>query len=509
MESSRKKTTTRKTTQKKATSSSTKKSTSNQKNFKKKPETSLKKSQPQSTTTSAKKKRPSPANEQKKQPKVENSQPSQQPQPPLIPPKKLSMIFAREAGYEMAGILEEKRFTDFWISEERGVDYGKTGNIYRGVVSKVLPSLNAAFINIGLERDGFLSFSDLCMDFQLLPPGKRHRKITSIHEVIKPGDRIMVQMQKEAIADKGPSLTRKISIPGRFLVYMPSADTIRMSRMLSASDKTRFRKIVKDKFDVEGGLIFRTASIGKSATEIQRDLDYLSRVWQRAQKEFESGDEPFVIHRELDLYERVLRDNFSPSIQEIILDHPRLKYRVVQFLKTIAPDTNVDNIIRFHTDKTMSVWKANDMSNDLDRLFRKKIRLDCGGYIIIEEMETLTAIDVNSGKNIAGKSLDETIFETNLAAAKEVPRQLRLRQIGGIIIVDFIDMHYKRHRDKVFQTLQEELDKDRTPSDIQEFTDLGLIQITRQRSGKSLTSQLTYECAHCNGSGRRPTFSFE
>ncbi|MBW7939824.1 MAG: ribonuclease E/G, partial [Candidatus Omnitrophica bacterium] len=222
-----------------------------------------------------------------------------------------------------------------------------------------------------------------------------------------------------------------------------------------------------------------------------------------------SGTEPKLIHKELDLFERVLRDNFSDDVEEIIIDHPRLKYRLAQFLKVIAPDTDIDRLVTFHTDRSKSVWQAFDLSKDLDRLFSKTIHLDCGGYIIIEEMETLTAIDINTGKNIAGKSLEETIFETNMEAAIEIPRQLRLRQIGGIIVCDFIDMRIRRNQDKVFKTLQEELSKDRTPSDIQEFTDLGLIQITRQRSGRSLTSQLTYECPHCHGRGRRPTFSFE
>lgn len=419
------------------------------------------------------------------------------------------MVFAREAGYEMAGIVQDKQFSDFWIQEERAVDYGQSGNIYKGKVSRVLPSLNAAFVDIGLEKDGFLSFADLVPDFHLASKKQLSKRITSIDEVVKQGDEILLQMQKEAIGEKGPSMTRKISIPGRFLVYMPGADTVRMSRMLSDNEKRRFRKIVDKEFDLEGGLIFRTASKGKTADQIERDLNYLKRAWRRVQNEYEFSEPPKLIHKELDLFERVLRDDFSSDINEIVIDHPRLKYRVSQFLKVIAPDVDSDSLIHFHTERDSSIWKSYELSGDLDRLFSKKIHLDCGGYIIIEEMETLTAIDVNSGKNIAGKSLDETIFETNLEAAIEVPRQLRLRQIGGIIIVDFIDMRLKRHREKVFRTLNEELGKDRTPSDIQEFTDLGLIQITRQRSGQSLTSQLTYECPHCQGRGRRPTFSFD
>lgn len=414
------------------------------------------------------------------------------------------IIFANEAGYSIAVIVEDQHLTDFWIEEEQTYDRGITGNIYRGSVTRVVPALNAAFVDIGLEKDGFLSFSDLGPDFRKQAKTERHHPHRS-DPPLKVGDMVLVQMAKEMIADKGPSLTGKISLPGRFVVYMPQADAIRMSRMLGDGEKKRFRELVNKEFTLKGGLIFRTASKGKTKAEIQYDLDYLNRAWKRIQKDFDDGETPRRIHQELNLFERVLRDQFSGEIAEIVVDHPRLKHRIASCLKVMAPRCNPDDLIAYHTDTQRSVWSKYNLVKDIDQLFTNRIRLNCGGFIIIEEMETLTAIDVNSGKNVGGKTQEQTILETNLEAAIEISRQLRLRQIGGIIIIDFIDMRLKRNQERVFKTLEIELERDRTPSDIQQFTDLGLIQLTRQRSGESLTKRLTYTCPHCNGSGRRPS----
>lgn len=421
------------------------------------------------------------------------------------------MVFATEAGYSLAAIAENDHLTDFWIQEEQLSDHGTSGNIYRGVVSKVVPALSAAFVDIGLEKDGFLSFSDLGPEIRRggrtvqAESGRRHK----IEETLKPGDNVLVQMAKESIGDKGPSLTGKITLPGRFVILMPFAQSIRMSRMLDNEERHRIRDLVEKESDFEGGLIFRTASEGRNIKEIENDLGYLTRTWKRIREDFEDGTDSKLIHREIALFERVLRDNFTADIAEIVIDHPRLKHRIVQFLKIIAPRSKPDELIKFHTGKDRSVWSAYHLTRDIDQLFGNCVRLKCGGYIIIEEMETLTAIDVNTGRNIGGKSQEENIVETNLEAAVEIPRQLRLRQIGGIIVIDFIDMRLKRNQDRVFKAMERELAKDRTPSDIQQFTDLGLIQITRQRVGKSLTRRLTYTCAHCKGSGRLPSINLD
>lgn len=470
---------------------------------------------------SPKRSRPNPRfSSQKKQPPKETlkhqrvaDKPKPQPAPTPAPKKQTvrRMFFANEANYSLASIVEDKRLTDFWIHEETRFDQGHSGNIYRGVVVNAVPALNAAFVDIGLEKHGFLPYDDYMLVQDKINKNRRSfkRKGKQIENNLKAGDVVLVQIAKEAIEEKGPMLTGKISMPGRFLIHMPYTEAVRMSRQLSQAEKKRFRTLVDNKMDPDGGLIFRTASKGRTLEDLEFDFEYLRRGWKRINHEYDEGIGPKLLYKELEFMERILRDNFAETFDEIVIDHPRLKYRISQFLKVIAPKTDAEKLIKFHTQKEQSIWKAYDLLPDIERLFSKSIRMESGGRLIIEDMETLTAIDVNSGKNVSGKSLDETILETNLEAAREIPRQLRLRQIGGIIIIDFIDMRLKRDEDKVFKVLEAELEKDRTPSDIKAFTELGIVQITRQRVGESLNKRLTYTCPTCKGSGRRPTISFE
>lgn len=415
------------------------------------------------------------------------------------------MIFSQEAGYEIAAIADNGRLTDFWIQEEKRADQGAAGNIYRGVVSRVIPALNAAFVDIGLGKEGFLSYSDLGPEIYRLRQSGKKGDFRSIESVLNKGDAIMVQLAKEAIGDKGPALSAKISLPGRFLVYMPYVKVMRMSRQLNEAEKKKLSVIYESQKDLDGGVIFRTAAKGQSETEIQNDFNYLKKIWTQAQKDFQTGEGPKLLHKELDLFERALRDHFNSEVAEVVVYHSRIKQRIARFYKKIYPNNNPDEIINVNPEKLKSVWKTYNLEKDIDQLFSNIVSLDCGGYMIIEEMETLTAIDINSGGNVLRKNLDETIYQTNLEAAVEVTRQMRLRQLGGIIIIDFIDMAHKRHQEQVFRTLERELEKDRTPSDLQQFTELGLIQITRQRTGRSLTKRLTFNCPHCHGSGRLPS----
>ena len=414
------------------------------------------------------------------------------------------MIFAEESSYSIAVITEDGRLTDFWVEEEHTIDHGAAGNIYRGVVSKVIPALQAAFVDIGLDKEGFLSFQEMGPEVYKQRKTSGKKRIEKIEDALRPGDKVLVQMAKEAIGDKGPALTSKVSMPGRFLIYMPYAQVVRMSRMLSDKERKALYEVVEQEIGTGGGLIFRTAAAGRNADDIRQDLQSLTGKWKEIQREFEAGSNPKCLHREPQLFERVLRDHFSLSVDEVVLYHPRLKFRIADAMKKASSRRDPNDCIRFYEKTDQSIWKAYNLTKDIDHLFSKIVRLDCGGYIIIEEMETLTAIDVNSGKNTSGKDFETMISETNQQAAVEVARQMRLRQLGGIIIVDFIDMQQKRNQDRVFKIIERELAKDRTPTDLQEFTNLGLVQITRARSGRSLTQRLTYTCAHCNGSGRLP-----
>ncbi|MBI1390911.1 MAG: Rne/Rng family ribonuclease [bacterium] len=417
------------------------------------------------------------------------------------------MIFSEESSYAIAAIVEGNSLTDFWIQEQKNVDHGGAGNIYRGVVSKVIPALQAAFVDIGLEREGFLSFQEMGPEVYKQRQQGKSGKIDRIEDALRPGDKVLVQIAKEAISDKGPALTTKISMPGRFLIFMPYTKIVRMSRMLDDKDRKALYDMAEKELGPDGGLIFRTASQGQSPREIQRDLQYLTRQWKNIESEFAEGSRPRCLHKEAELFERVLRDHFSQDIDEIQLYHPRLKYRIIESMRLVSPRRDPEEFIAFHNTPGETIWKTNHLEKEIESLFSNVVYLDCGGYIIIEEMETLTAIDVNTGRNTSGKDLEKTIFETNQQAGIEVARQLRLRQIGGIIIIDFIDMRLKSNQNRIFKMMERELSKDRTPTDVEQFTDLGLIQITRQRQGQSLTKRLTYTCAHCKGSGRLPLIS--
>ena len=299
------------------------------------------------------------------------------------------------------------------------VDYGTSGNIYRYRLPRD-SSLNAAFVNIGLEKDGFLSMADVVTTaISTSRELKRHRE-TRIQEILQVGDKVLVQMAKEAIGEKGPALTCKISLPGRFLVYMPYTNAVRMSRMLDDVEKRHFRELVDKKFNLEGGLIFRTAAKNKTQDDIEHDYEYLIGIWQQISKDFRIYRSPKLIHEELDLFERTLRDDFHDNIEEIIIDHPRLKHRIAGFLKTIAPKIDRDRLIKFNPRPGESVWEACNLGKDVEQLFHNYVYLKSGSYIIIEEMETLVAIDVNTGKSVAGKNVDDAIFQTNMEAAAEI-----------------------------------------------------------------------------------------
>ena len=444
----------------------------------------------------------SDASEPISQPETKTEEAESQTQPRKAP---LRMIFSEEAGYEVAAVAEGNRLLDFLLQEEEKVDTGKSGNIYRGVVSRVVPALNAAFVDIGIGKEGFLPFSDLGPEIYRQRQSGKKSKFETISDVLSQGDTVMVQLAKESIGDKGAALTTKISFPGRFVVFMPFVKVVRMSRQLDDGEKKKLSSIFEKQKDLEGGVIFRTAAKGQSEKDIQNDFNYLKKIWRKVQKDFKSGKTPTRLHKELDLFERMLRDHFHPDMSEIVVYHARLTKRINRFLNTIAPHRSNQEMVVVNPNPLQPVWKTYDLERDIDQIFSNIVKLDCGGYLIIEEMETLTAIDINSGGNIIKKNLDDTIYQTNLEAAQEVTRQLRLRQLGGIIIVDFIDMAHKRHQEQVFRTLERELEQDRTPSDIQQFTELGLIQITRQRTGQSLTKRLTFPCPHCQGSGRLPS----
>lgn len=411
----------------------------------------------------------------------------------------------RDGGLEIVAVTTGDHLTYLFVQEEQPTGGSVAGNVYKGVVTAVVTHLQAAFIDIGVLKNGFLSNKDLL--YRSLERKARKGDRRSIQSWLREGDQIMVQVEKEALGGKGPSLTTKISLPGRYVVYMPYGRRVHISRQISEEkERKRLHKIAQEIFSGQGGFIIRTAAEGRSKGELRTDSDYVRRVWQRIDHQYHMTEGVRLLHSELGVVERALRDHFQREVKAIIVGSEEHRDRVTQFLRVIAPRTKTDQLVRL-VDPSR-VWKDLGVVDRLGEIFSNRVRLESGGTLIIEEMVTLTAIDVNTGRYSGGLGIEETIYKTNMEAAVEIPRQLRLRQIGGIIVIDFIDMRLKRHRDQVYRTLEREMARDRTPSDTLKFTEIGLVQMTRQRTGRSLRQRLSTVCPHCNGAGFIPSLRF-
>jgi ribonuclease G len=395
----------------------------------------------------------------------------------------------------LMGLFESDRLIEIGIDQSNIIKL--EGNVYLGKVQNVIPSMQASFIDYGAEKDGFLSYDDTRGVWP-----KRPRRNQRIQDVLSKGQTMLVQIEKEAIHDKGCRLTTNISLPGRYIVLVPFSGRRGISRRLEdPKERDRLKKMVDDVVPKNFGVIVRTVSQGITKKEFLADYKYLARRWDeilKAQKQ--ANDKPGLLHRELDMVQRLLRDNYSSEFSEIICDNRNMHNQVQSFMKTISPrgQWNKKTII---FDKPGSLVHEYDLDKEIRKALSPKPNLPSGGYLIIEEMETLSAIDVNTGRNIRGDNQRKTIANTNMEAAAEIPRQLRLRGIGGIVVIDFIDMDTKSDRNRVLSILRREIKKDKAASDVYEFSDIGLVQLTRERTRPSLVKTLTRECPHCEGSG--------
>ena len=412
----------------------------------------------------------------------------------------------RMEGHEIVAVTRKNQLTDLLVQENLPTGGSTAGNIYKGIVNAVVPHLQAAFLDIGVLKNGFLSIDNLV--YRLVDREGHRGGRRTIESLLHEGDQLMVQVEKEALGEKGPSLTTKISLPGRYVVYMPYGRGVHISRQITQEkERKRLHEIAEEVFQKEGGYIIHTAASGRSKSDLKADAEYVHRLWKRIQREYERTEGIRLLHKELGVVERALRDHYQKEVSAILVGCEEHRNRVCQFLRVIAPRTDVDRLVQKVDPK--EVWRKSGVLERLKEIFSNRVRLESGGTLIIEEMEALTAIDVNSGKFSGGSGLDETIYKTNMEAAVEIPKQLRLRQIGGIIVIDFIDMRLKRHRDNVYRALEREMAHDRTPSDTLQFTEIGLVQITRQRTGRSLRQRLSSPCPHCKGAGFIPLLQFE
>jgi len=398
--------------------------------------------------------------------------------------------------------LENGRLAEIFIARgERMV-----GSIYKGRVANVLPGMQAAFVDIGLERNTFLCLDDalpsyLHEDVEVDSNSNRRQPwVTSIEQVVKPRQETLVQLVKEPIGAKGARITTNISLPGRYLVLMPLGNYVGISRRVeSAEERERLKSVGKRIKPDDMGLIIRTAAERKDEAVLKHDLDSLVRTWESIQKKAEKVHAPSVVHQELGLIDRALRDMFTDEVSKFMVDSRPIFEKVVEFAQASHP--HLASRIFYYEGKR-PLFELYGVETEIEKLLRKRVWLPSGGYIIIEPTEALTVIDVNTGKFVGSHSFDETILKTNLEAAYEIARQMRLRDISGIIVADFIDMERKEDRRKLLAALEEHLKEDRVRATIFGITSLGLVEITRKRAGKNIDRIMREECFYCGGHGR-------
>lgn len=406
-------------------------------------------------------------------------------------------------------LLEGGQVVEFYI--EREGDASFVGNIYKGRVVKVLKGMQACFIDIGLDKAAFLYVDDIKGGIKELYPflegdeetefiSKLDFKDASIEELVQQGQEILVQVAKDPIGTKGARVTSRITLPGRYAVLMPGMEHIGVSRKIEDEEKRKKLKELATKIKPTGfGLIMRTVSEDATEEEIQRDIDFLLLLWDNIQKKKDKVHAPSLIHSEFDLVLRSLRDFMNQSVDRLIIDNYNEWIRLKEFAQIYFPRI-ADKIELFEGDEP--IFDAFGVEVDLDRSLERKVWLKSGGYIVIDQTEAMTVIDVNTGKFVGKENLEDTILRTNLEAVKEIAYQIRLRNLGGIILIDFIDMEKDENKQKVINAMVEAMKKDRAKTTIYNITDLGIVQMTRKRTRESLEHILCDSCPYCEGKGR-------
>ena len=402
-------------------------------------------------------------------------------------------------------LLEDRALAELYI--ERAKDRGIVGNIYKGKVMKVLPGMQAAFVDVGLERSAFLYVSDVSgkvedyeeMGFHGDDMAIYFNPLSPIEDLLSEGQEIMVQVSKEPLGTKGTRITSHVTLPGRYLVFMPTVDHVGVSRRIKdEKERRRLREIVQTIKPPSGGFIVRTASEGAETEEIRADMEFLLRLWENVQKRRESQPAPSLIHSDLTMVLRAIRDILSPQVNRIVIDSKEEYDSIISFINTYMPKQKYE-ITLFENKEP--IFDAYGIEVEIDKISGRKVWLKSGGYIVIDMTEALVAIDVNTGRYVGKRNLADTILKTNLEAAKEIAYQLRLRNIGGIIIIDFIDMEREGDREKVYQVLEEALKKDRQKTNIFQISELGLVEMTRKRTRENIARILSEPCPYCEGAG--------
>ena len=387
---------------------------------------------------------------------------------------------------------------------ERTLRRGLVGNIYKGRVNRVLPGMQAAFVDIGLERAAFLHASDVAA----LPDDDNtsvERRIETISELLREGQELLVQVVKDPLGSKGARLTTHITIPSRYLVFLPDAGNVGVSSKIEdEAERQRLKQIVQDAIQPEdnGGYIVRTAAEGAGAEALQQDRLFLRKLWQSIRERVATAAPSSMVHEDLTLSLRALRDMASSAIEKVRIDSRESYLRAIEFTQQYIPE--ITHTLE-HYPGERPIFDLYGVEDEIQKALERKVQLKSGGYLIIDQTEALTTIDINTGAFVGSRNLEETIFKTNLEAAQAIARQLRLRNLGGIIIIDFIDMSQEEHKQQVRRALERSLEKDHAKSHISGVSALGLVEMTRKRTRESLEHILCAPCPTCGGRGSLKT----
>jgi ribonuclease G len=444
-------------------------------------------------------------------------------------------------------VLEDGQLVELMIGDVN--KEGFAGNIYKGQVLKILPGMQASFVDIGLDKDAFLYVRDIYEDLEeyervltageefegevlyvrdiyedleeyervltageefegeerVVPPLSSKRAPRggqpSIEELLKEGQEVLVQVAREPLGTKGARITSHITLPGRFLVYMPTEQHIGISRKIeNEGERVRLRRIVQELNAGTEGVIVRTAGMGKKRDEIAADLEFLQSLWRKIKTRAETLTPPALVQKDLDLVFRIFRDLFTREVARLVVDSEAEYERCLEFVESLFPDLR--SHLFLYTEEE-SIFRSFGVERDIEKALRPKVWLKSGGYIVIEETEALVSIDVNTGRHVGKHDFEETVFKTNLEATREIARQVRLRDLGGIIIIDFIDMARQDHRDRVLAELKGYLKPDRSPTNVVLLSELGLVEMTRKRVKQGLIHSLSVSCPTTRFCGRR------
>ena len=382
----------------------------------------------------------------------------------------------------------------------RADGYSLTGNIYLGRVDRIVPGMQAAFVSVGLERPGFLHVRDI--EGPRLMLGEEAQPRPDIRELLHEGQPLMVQITKDPISGKGARLTTQVAIASRYLVLMPFNDHIGISQRLDEEEeRDRLKCLVEEIRQAQGihmGFIVRTVAEGVDREPIDADIRVLARIWDKVLHNRRAGACPGLVYEEFPLHIRVVRDLVNSNVDIIHIDHQRTFDRVRDFVSEFLPEFN-DRLVLYDGD--CPLFEQYGVDDELNRCLARRVPLKSGGHLVIEQTEAMITVDVNTGKYVGTDSLEETVYRTNLEAALTVPRQLRLRNLGGIIVIDFIDMEEPEHQRSVLRALEEACDRDPAKIRIEGFSSLGLVQMSRKRTRESLLQQVCEPCGHCHGLG--------